>query len=325
MASREERSRSPPGALALPMRAPLSFDLDKMELSLDGQVVKVYSFPNDPEMPWFQAKPIVSFLGYKNVSQTLEDHVYPEDKMDLRALIDAKGTPLGVGNSQTPTLGYHELKAMYINEPALYSLIFGSRKEEAKSFKRWVCEDILPSIRRKGCYGGAYVSPGSCVVELSRSRPASPKRRKQGVPEAPAAAAEPRPLCLADAAGGELFTELVKAKCPGCRGRVLKAQCVKAYNEFVRLAAQDEQRTEASVRTELASSQGARAVVPEKWQALARAAVEASLASSGPIAAEGPAAAPASAPAGRGRRRPAPAPFVAEAEHGAAKDAANAL
>ena len=144
------------------------------------------------------------------------------------------------------------------------------------------------------------------------------RQAEEAVPEE-----QPRPLCLAAAAGGELFTELVKAKCPGCRGRALKAQCVKAYCEFVRLVAQDEQRTEASVRTELASSLGARAAVPEKWQALARAAVEASLASSGPIAAEGPAAAPA--PAGRGRKRSAPAPFVAEAEHGATKDAANAL
>jgi len=57
------------------------------------------------------------------------------------------------------------------------------------------------------------------------------------------------------------------------------------------------------VRAELASSLGARAAVPEKWQALARAAVEASLASNGPIAAEGPAGP------------------VAEAEHGAAANA----
>ena len=168
MASREERSRSPPGVLALPTRAPLSFDLGKMELSLDGQVVKVYRFPDDPEMPWFQAKPIVSFLGYKNVSQTLEDNVYPEDKMDLRALIDAKGTPLGVGISQIPTLGYHELKAMLINEPALYSLIFGSRKEEAKRFKRWVCADVLPSIRRTGGFGVLRQRDDALMLALQR-------------------------------------------------------------------------------------------------------------------------------------------------------------
>lgn len=73
---------------------PRSFDLDKMELLLGGHVVKVYRFADDPEMPWFQAKPIVTFLGYKNITTTLEDNVYPEDKSALHALIDSKGSPL---------------------------------------------------------------------------------------------------------------------------------------------------------------------------------------------------------------------------------------
>ena len=155
--SRSERSRSPHGELALPASSsrPVSrsFDLDKMELTLGGQAVKVYRFADDPEMPWFQAKPIVTFLGYKNNARTLEDYVYPEDRMSLKGLLEAKGLPLGVGTSQVSTLGYHELKAIHINEPALYSLIFGSRKEEAKEFKRWVCTAVLPCIRRKGFFG----------------------------------------------------------------------------------------------------------------------------------------------------------------------------
>jgi len=131
MASREERSRSPPGALALPTRAPLSFDLDKMELTLGGYVVKVYRFADDPEMSWFQAKPIVTFLGYKNITQTLEDNVYPEDQMSLKGLLEVKGMPLGGVISQRTPPGYNELKAIHINEPALYSLIFGSRRGQS--------------------------------------------------------------------------------------------------------------------------------------------------------------------------------------------------
>jgi len=132
-------------------------------------------------------------------------------------------------------------------------------------------------------------------------------------------------LSLPDAAGSAMFTELVKAGRPGCNGRFLKALTLKAYAEFARLVAQDEQRSDASVRAELASSLGAHVAVPEKWQALARAAVEASLASDGPVAAGGPAAPPAAAVQARRRPAGAPKPFVAEAEHGAAKDAANAL
>ena len=40
----------------------------------------------------------------------------------------------------------------YINESGLYSLVFGSRMETAKKFKRWVTKEVLPSIRDTGSY-----------------------------------------------------------------------------------------------------------------------------------------------------------------------------
>ena len=39
-----------------------------------------------------------------------------------------------------------------MNESGLYSLIFGSKLESAKSFKRWVTKDVLPSIQKTGRY-----------------------------------------------------------------------------------------------------------------------------------------------------------------------------
>ena len=39
-----------------------------------------------------------------------------------------------------------------MNESGLYSLIFGSKLEKAKLFKRWVTKDVLPSIRKTGRY-----------------------------------------------------------------------------------------------------------------------------------------------------------------------------
>ena len=52
--------------------------------------------------------------------------------------------PLLVSNFQGSTL--------YLNESGLYSLIFGSKLESAKAFKRWVTKDVLPSIRKTGRY-----------------------------------------------------------------------------------------------------------------------------------------------------------------------------
>ena len=39
-----------------------------------------------------------------------------------------------------------------VNEAGLYSLILGSRKPEAKAFKRWITHDIIPAIRKTGGY-----------------------------------------------------------------------------------------------------------------------------------------------------------------------------
>lgn len=39
-----------------------------------------------------------------------------------------------------------------VNEPGLYALVLGSRKPEAKAFKRWITHEVIPSIRRHGAY-----------------------------------------------------------------------------------------------------------------------------------------------------------------------------
>lgn len=55
--------------------------------------------------------------------------------------VDSIHTPGGAQNMATVT------------EAGLYSLILGSRKAEAREFKRWVTHDVLPTIRRTGRYG----------------------------------------------------------------------------------------------------------------------------------------------------------------------------
>lgn len=39
-----------------------------------------------------------------------------------------------------------------VTESGLYSLVLGSRKPEAKAFKRWITHDVLPTIRQTGGY-----------------------------------------------------------------------------------------------------------------------------------------------------------------------------
>lgn len=85
--------------------------------------------------PWFVGKDVAEALGYSNARDALSKHVDKEDK--------------GVAKCDTPG-GKQDLSI--INESGLYALIFGSKLESAKRFKRWVTSEVLPTIRKTGGY-----------------------------------------------------------------------------------------------------------------------------------------------------------------------------
>lgn len=87
--------------------------------------------------PCFMGRDVAEALGYKNTKDALKNHVDLEDKIDGVAIHD----PIG-----------REQKAVFINESGLYSLVFGSKLETAKKFKRWVTSEVLPTIRKTGGY-----------------------------------------------------------------------------------------------------------------------------------------------------------------------------
>jgi hypothetical protein len=211
---------------------------------------------------------------------------------------------------------------MWVDESGFYAMLLGSRKPQCVTFQRWVLQEVLPSIRRSG----AYVCPESCsstesmAVAKQACEAPQPTGPKQPLSQKRTGASGGVPRALLDSPSGAVFMNLVKERCPAGDARAVKAMTRTAYAEFLRLVAQDEQSREASVAAELHSSFGLCAVVPEKWRALAAAAVEAAMAPKG-NAARGPAA-----PAAPARTKPETrAAFVAQAEHGVAKDAANAL
>ncbi|BAU74404.1 BRO-N domain-containing protein [Metapseudomonas furukawaii] len=84
---------------------------------------------------WFCAKDVCEVLGYNNTSQTVEDHC----------------REAGVSKRYTSSGGQRRELA-FINEGNLYRLIIKSRKEEAKRFESWVCDEVLPALRKAGSY-----------------------------------------------------------------------------------------------------------------------------------------------------------------------------
>jgi prophage antirepressor-like protein len=111
--------------------------MEKMRLALEDHTAKVLYFKDDDI--WIEAKPLVLYLEYNssNVTQTLT-LVKDKNKKSLKELLDSRGSPKLVHLSDKSTPGYHELKALYVNEPGLYSLIFRSTKKQAQDFQDWV-------------------------------------------------------------------------------------------------------------------------------------------------------------------------------------------
>ena len=72
-----------------------------------------------------------------------------KNKKSLRELLEAKWSPRWVDLSSP---GYNYLKASYVNEPGLYSLIFKSTKLQAQDFQDWVYEEVLTALRCRGSY-----------------------------------------------------------------------------------------------------------------------------------------------------------------------------
>ena len=93
--------------------------------------------------PWFVGKDVAEILGYANASKAVLAHVDEDDKTFLM---------LDIAHSQNGNVPVGQSKTALINESGLYSLILGSKLSGAKKFKRWVTNEVLPSIRKHGVY-----------------------------------------------------------------------------------------------------------------------------------------------------------------------------
>lgn len=85
---------------------------------------------------WYVRNDVCWALGHKNPRQATATHCKPEGVQNLDILTE--------GGVQ---------KVVIINEPNLNRLIMRSNVEHALRFQDWVCEEVLPSIRKTGAYG----------------------------------------------------------------------------------------------------------------------------------------------------------------------------
>jgi prophage antirepressor-like protein len=111
------------------------------EIAENNNFLKVFKFDDKEirtigtsENPWFVAKDICDVLEIK------------DNRVVLRNI-----PKKWKGECKIRTLGGNQEMGI-INEPAIYKIIMRSNKPNAERFQEYVCEDVLPSIRKTGSY-----------------------------------------------------------------------------------------------------------------------------------------------------------------------------
>jgi len=133
-------------------RRPLYIKDQLRELEFPNFEISKYNFNNnnlnvyilENNEIWFKGKDVAEILEYKDTAQAIKKHVDKEYKQPLIKITGRRIDGAYKLNEQD-----HEL---VINEQGLYSLIFKSKKEEAIKFRKWVFEEVLPSIRKTGSF-----------------------------------------------------------------------------------------------------------------------------------------------------------------------------
>lgn len=122
----------------------------------EDQAIRVLMRGDDP---WFVAVDVCRVLGIANsrdaVSRLDDDEVTTVNLNTVGSTDGIRGNP----------------NASAVSESGLYALIFTSRKDEARRFRKWVTADVLPALRRTGRYmlaanpaPGDTLPPGSDVI-----------------------------------------------------------------------------------------------------------------------------------------------------------------
>lgn len=100
--------------------------------------------------PWFVGKDVATILGYAKPLNALATHIDEDDSLK-------QGLTDNMGRMQ---------ETIFINESGLYSLVLSSKLPTAKKFKRWVTNEVIPSIRKHGSYSAVDMTQLSLEMQM---------------------------------------------------------------------------------------------------------------------------------------------------------------
>ena len=109
--------------------------MNNLKIFNNHEFGKIRTIIDENDEPWFVGRDIAEILEYRNGSRDINRHV---DELDRKKEMVHDGNQLK--------------ETILINESGLYSLIFSSKMDKAREFKRWVTSEVLPAIRKDGGY-----------------------------------------------------------------------------------------------------------------------------------------------------------------------------
>lgn len=101
----------------------------------------------DSGEPLFCAIDVCAVLGYKNSPDSIAKHCKQSGVVKRDIASDC-----GVSERDSTSRARVFQEMTFITEGNLYRLIIKSRKPEAERFEAWVCDEVLPTIRKTGAY-----------------------------------------------------------------------------------------------------------------------------------------------------------------------------
>lgn len=106
---------------------------------------KVRTLTDKQGEPWFCGKDLCDVLGYKRPDHAVSQHVDEFDVLKQDIKLSGRFRKDGTRTERLQ-------QVMFVNESGFYALLFGSKLPAGRKFKRWVTAEVLPQIRKNGCY-----------------------------------------------------------------------------------------------------------------------------------------------------------------------------
>jgi prophage antirepressor-like protein len=113
---------------------------------------------DDQGRPWFVAQDVMRVLDIKYTASAIR-------KLDDDQVSSTKSSSGGQIREFTT-----------VSESGLYLLVFRSDKKEAHKFRRWLSDEVIPSIRKTGSYSTRQKTQGEILLEHAQAFVENEKR-----------------------------------------------------------------------------------------------------------------------------------------------------